>query len=152
VARGSQPTEPAIRPLHERQHVPGHPRTDRGRGDLSRIKTQIVQEAVAADPALALDIMLDSLAGQLLHGAHSFQMTLEVQAKTVATDVPNELMATSDVRPVEETMATRFASIPSGGRFETIRAMSQDDKMALLAGLVAMMVDGTVFAGGKHLR
>lgn len=116
--------------------------------DLSRIKTQIVQEAVAADPALALDIMLDSLAGQLLHGAHSFQMALEVQAKTVATDVPDELMATSDVRPVEETMATRFASIPSEDRFEAIRAMSQDDKMALLAGLVAMMVDGTVFAGG----
>jgi ParB family chromosome partitioning protein len=40
--------------------------------DLSRIKTQIVQEAVAGDPALALDIMVDSLAGQLLHGAHSY--------------------------------------------------------------------------------
>ena len=117
--------------------------------DLSRIKTQIVQEAVAADPALALDIMLDSLAGQLLHGAHSFHMALEVQAKTVATDVPDELMATSDVRPVEETMATRFASIPAEGRFEAIRAMEADDKMALLAGLVAMTVDGTVFAGGS---
>jgi len=117
--------------------------------DLSRIKTQIVQEAVAADPALALDIMLDSLAGQLLHGAHSFQMALEVQAKTVATDVPDELMATSDVRPVEERMATRFASVPAEGRFEAIRSMAGDDKMALLAGLVAMMVDGTVFAGGS---
>ena len=117
--------------------------------DLSRIKTQIVQEAVAADPALALDIMLDSLAGQLLHGAHNFQMALEVQAKTVATDVPDELMATSDVRPVEEMMATRFASIPAEGRFEAIRSMEADDKMALLAGLVAMTVDGTVFAGGS---
>jgi ParB family chromosome partitioning protein len=76
-------------------------------------------------------------------------MALEVQAKTVTTDVPVELMATSDVRPVEETMATRFASIPSDGRFEAIRAMTSDDKMALLAGLVAMMVDGTVFAGGS---
>ncbi|MBB4642707.1 ParB/RepB/Spo0J family partition protein [Rhizorhapis suberifaciens] len=117
--------------------------------DLSRIKTQIVQEAVAADPALALDIMLDSLAGQLLHGAHSYQMALEVQAKTIATDVPDELMATSDVRPVEETMATRFASIPAEGRFEAIRTMTTDDKMALLAGLVAMTLDGTVFAGGS---
>lgn len=117
--------------------------------DLSRIKTQIVQEAVAADSALALDIMLDSLAGQLLHGAHSYQMALEVQAKTVATDVPDELMATSDVRPVEETMATRFASVPVKGRFEAIRSMEADDKMALLAGLVAMTVDGTVFAGGS---
>ncbi len=120
--------------------------------DMSRIKTQIVQEAVAADPALALDILLDSLAGQLLHGAHSYQMALEVQAKTVATDVPDELMATSDVRPVEEVMATRFASIPAEGRFEAIRAMASDDKMTLLAGLVAMTVDGTVFSGGSPGR
>jgi ParB family chromosome partitioning protein len=117
--------------------------------DLSRIKTQIVQEAVAADPALALDIVLDSLAGQLLHGAHSYQMAIDVQAKTVAIDVAQELMATSDVRPVEDTMATRFASIPAEGRFEAIRSMEADDKMALLAGLVAMTVDGTLFAGGS---
>ena len=117
--------------------------------DLSRIKTKIVQEAVAADPALALDLVLDSLAGQLLHGAHSYQMALEVQAKTITTTVADELMATSDVRPVEETMATRFASVPEEGRFEAIRAMATDDKMALLAGLVAMTVDGTVFAGGS---
>ena len=116
--------------------------------DLSRIKTQIVQEAVAADPALALDIMLDSLAGQLLHGAHSYQMALDVQAKTVTTTVPDELMTTSDVRPVEETMANRFASIPTEGRFAAIRELATDDKMALLAGLVAMTLDGTVFAGG----
>ena len=117
--------------------------------DLTRIKTQIVQEAVASNPALALDVLLDSLAGQLLHGARSYQMGLEVQAKTVATDVPDEFMATSDVRPVEETMATRFASLPIEGRFDAIRSMDGDDKMALLAGLVAMMVDGTVFAGGS---
>lgn len=117
--------------------------------DLSRIKTRIVQEAVAGDPALALDIMLDSLAGQLLHGTHSFQMALEVQAKAVATDVPDELMATSDVVAVEDMMVTRFAAIPAEDRFEAIRAMDRDDKMALLAGLVAMMIDGTVFAGGS---
>jgi len=76
-------------------------------------------------------------------------MALEVQAKTVATGVPDELMATSDVRPVEETMATRFAAIPTEGRFEAIRGLASDDKLALLAGLVAMTVDGTVFAGGS---
>ncbi|AOF95428.1 ParB/RepB/Spo0J family partition protein [Sphingobium sp. RAC03] len=117
--------------------------------ELSRIKTRIVQEAVAADPALALDIMLDSLAGQLLHGAHSYQMAIEVQAKPIATDVADELIASSDVQAVEEVMATRFASIPEDGRFEAIRAMTGEDKMALLAGLVAMTVDGTVFSGGR---
>jgi ParB family chromosome partitioning protein len=103
------------------------------RGSLAH-QDRIVQEAVAADPALALDIMLDSLAGQLLHGAHSYQMAAEVQAKMVPTDVADELMATSDVQAVEEVMATRFASIPEEGRFDAIRAMSGDDKMALLAG------------------
>ncbi|MBB4642597.1 ParB/RepB/Spo0J family partition protein [Rhizorhapis suberifaciens] len=117
--------------------------------DLTRIKTQIVQEAVAANPVLALDVLLDSLSGQLLHGAHSYRLALELKAEAVATDVPDEMMATSDVRPVEEVMATRFASLPTEGRFEAIRAMTTDDKMALLAGLVAMMVDGTVFAGGS---
>ena len=116
--------------------------------DLTRIKTQIVQEAVAANPTLALDVLLDTLAGQLLHGSRSYSMAIEVQAKAVATDVPDEFMATSSVRPVEETMATRFAALPIDGRFDAIRGMSADDKMALLAGLVAMMVDGTVFAGG----
>ena len=116
--------------------------------DLSRIKTRIVQEAVSADPSLALDVLLDSLAGQLLHGAHSYQMAIDVQAKTIPTDVADDLMATSNVREVEETMADRFASIPAEGRFEVIRAMSHDDKMALLAGLVSMTVDGTLFAGG----
>lgn len=117
--------------------------------DLSRIKTRIVQEAVAADPALALDVLLDSLAGQLLHGAHSYQLAVEVQAKAIATDVADELMATSDVQAVEEVMANRLASIPEEGRFEAIRAMTGEDKMTLLAGLVAMMVDGTVFSGGS---
>src|SRR3546814_17901586 len=76
-------------------------------------------------------------------------MALEFQAKAVPTDVPDELMATSDVRPVEETMATRFASLPIEGRFDAIRSMDGDDKMALLAGLVAPMVDGTVFERGS---
>ena len=45
-------------------------------------------------------------------------------------------------------MASRFAALPTAGRFEAIRTMADDDKMALLAGLVAVMLDGTVFAGG----
>ncbi|NML91750.1 ParB/RepB/Spo0J family partition protein [Sphingobium sp. TB-6] len=116
--------------------------------DLTRIKTQIVQETVAANPALALDILLDSLAGQLLHGAYDYHLALELKADRVKTDVPDEMMAASDVQPVEEMMATRFASLPTEGRFDAIRLMATEDKMSLLGGLVAMMVDGTVFAGG----
>lgn len=115
--------------------------------DLTRIKTQIVQEAVAANPELAMDILLDCLAGQMLHGRPSYEMALDVQAKTVVTAVPPEMMTTSDVQPVEQIMATRFASLPIAGRFEAIRKLDVDDKLALLGGLVAMMLDGSVFAG-----
>lgn len=117
--------------------------------DLTRIKTQIVQEAVATNPTLALDVLLDCLAGQLLHREQSFSLALDLRAEAVATDVPDDMMATSDVQAVEELMAARFAALPSDGRFDAIRAMAGDDKMALLAGLVAMMLDGTIFAGGS---
>lgn len=117
--------------------------------DLTRIKTQIVQEAVAASPELAMNVLLDCLAGQLLHNAPSYQMALDVHAKTVVTAVPPEMMTTSDVRPVEESVAERFADLPDTGRFEAIRNMDVDDKLALLGGLVAMMLDGSVFAGGS---
>lgn len=49
-------------------------------------------------------------------------------------------------------MADRFASIPAKGQFEVIRAMSHDDKMALLAGLVAVTIDGTLFGSGVSGR
>lgn len=117
--------------------------------DLTRIKTQIVQEAVAANPELAMDVLLDCLSGQLLHREGSYGQALDVRASAVTTAVPPEMMTTSDVRPVEESVAERFADLPATGRFEAIRAMDVDDKLALLGGLVAMMLDGTVFAGGS---
>lgn len=116
--------------------------------DLTRIKTQIVQEAVAANPELAMDVLLDCLAGQLLQNQPSYDQALDFRASSVVTTVPDDLVATSDVRPVQEAVATRFADLPSEGRFEAIRSMDVDDKLALLGGLVATMLDGTVFAGG----
>lgn len=44
-------------------------------------------------------------------------------------------------------MATWFAVIRVKGRFGAIRRLEADGKMALLAGLVAMTVNGTVFVG-----
>jgi ParB family chromosome partitioning protein len=117
--------------------------------DLTRIKTQIVQEAVAANPELALDVLLDCLSGQLLHNEGSYQNALEVRASAINTAVPPEMMSGSDVQPIADSMAARFADLPTEGRFGAIREMDVDDKLALLGGLVAMMLDGTVFAGGS---
>ncbi|MCW2406905.1 ParB family chromosome partitioning protein [Sphingobium sp. B1D7B] len=115
--------------------------------DLSKIKTQVVQEAVAANPTLALDILLDSLVGQMLHGSYGFEQAASLRPEQSGVAVPPDLMAVSDVQPVAELMAERFADIPADTRFETIRAMAEGDKMQLLAGLVALTIDGTLSRG-----
>ena len=115
--------------------------------DLSRIKTQAVQEAVARDPALALDVLLNCLAGQLLHGEYSHSLPLKLDADHAYAEVEDGLMATATIARVEAIMAEPFAALPVKGRFEALRAMPTDDKMTLLAGLVAVMVDGRVASG-----
>lgn len=44
-------------------------------------------------------------------------------------------------------MAEPFAALAVKGRFEALREMPSDDKRTLLAGLVAVMVDGRVASG-----
>jgi ParB family transcriptional regulator, chromosome partitioning protein len=115
--------------------------------DLSRIKTQAVQEAVARDPALALDVLLDCLAGQLLHGEYAHSLPLKLDVDHAHCEVDDGLMASSTIMRVEAIMAEPFAALPVAGRFETLRLMASEEKMILLAGLVAVMVDGRVSSG-----
>lgn len=114
--------------------------------DLSKIKTQALQAAVAADPALALDILLDGLVGQQLHNLADYYSPLSLRVDRPSVEVGEELLTRSSITRVEETLANEF-SIPRGNRFEAIRQMESADKMRLLAGLVGMMIDGTLPKG-----
>ncbi|WP_204278705.1 hypothetical protein, partial [Enterobacter hormaechei] len=57
-------------------------------------------------------------------------------------------MSSSSIERVEPQLVERFGDIPADARFATIRAMEQADKMQLLAGLVAITLNGTVFDNG----
>lgn len=117
--------------------------------DLKRIKTQAVQDAVAQDADLALDILIDALAARLLHGAYSHQLGATIIAERANVEVDEALMEGCRIKRVEERMSETFAALPCHGRFATIRAMETSQKMQLLAGLVALTIDGTL-ASGTH--
>lgn len=115
---------------------------------LSGIRTLALQQAVAADPALALDILLDTMAAQLLHGSYSYRLAASVSPIRHAPAIDDELMSGSRIARVADAMAQQFAIVPEEGRFAVIRDMAFADKMQLLAGLVAITIDATQHNGG----
>jgi ParB family chromosome partitioning protein len=117
---------------------------------LSKIKTLAVQEAVANDPALALDILLDCLAGQIVHGEPSYQSPLALRLDGFNAVPPEDLMDASGIRNVEQIGAEDFAALPEVGRFAAIRAMDAEAKGRLLARLVAGQINGVQASGMRR--
>lgn len=115
--------------------------------DLTRIKTQAVQDAVAQDAGLALDIVIDALAARLLHDAYCCNLGSTISAERANVEVDAELVAGCSISRVEERMSERFAALPREGRLAAIRTMEPEQKMSLLAGLVALTIDGTLSSG-----
>lgn len=113
---------------------------------LTAIRTMALQQEVAAQPALALDILLDTLAAQLLHGVRSYELAADIIPTIARHTVEQDMIDNSNLAALPSQMVERFADIPSEGRFETIRAMQEADKMQLLAALVATSINGTIFA------
>lgn len=108
--------------------------------DMRALQTLALQQEVAADPALALDILLDTLAASLLHGRWTGETGLALAPRVAFFPVPDDLHDSRIVNTAED-VAQRFASLPAANRFATIRAMSDEDKRSLLAALVAVMIE-----------
>ena len=117
---------------------------------LSRIKTLAVQEAVAGNPALALDILLDCLAGQIVHDDPAYHSPLSLRLEGFNAAVPDEMMAGRDIAGVAELGAADFAMLPERERFAFIRAMDAEAKGRLLALLVASQIDGGQASGTRR--
>lgn len=117
---------------------------------LSKIKTRAVQEAVANDPALALDILLDCLAGQIVHGEPSYQSPLALRLDGFNASPPDDLMDGSAIRTIEQIGADEFGALPEVGRFAAIRAMDAEAKGRLLARLVAGQINGVQVSGMRR--
>ena len=112
---------------------------------LTAIRTMALQQEVAAQPALALDILLDTLAAQLLHGVRSYELAADIHPTAARHTVEPDMTDSSNLSGLPSLIVERFADIPAEGRFEAIRAMDAAEKMQLLAALVATAINGTIF-------
>ena len=142
IAKGGSGDAPAIKPDYSGAMIE----------TLSKIKTLAVQEAVATNPALALDILLDSLVGQGIHSEPSYYSPLSFRLEEFNVAVPDDMMTLGDIASVDEIGGSDFAALPEVNRFAAIRAMDTDAKARLLALLVARQINGGETSGSRRDR
>jgi ParB family transcriptional regulator, chromosome partitioning protein len=142
IAKGGSGDAPAIKPDYSGAMVE----------TLSKIKTLAVQEAVATNPALALDILLDCLIGQGIHNEPSYNSPLSLRLEGFNAAVPDDMMTLSDIASVDEIGGSDFAALPEVNRFAAIQAMDAEAKGRLLALLVARQINGGEPSGSRRDR
>ena len=142
IAKGGSGDAPAIKPDYSGAMIE----------TLSKIKTLAVQEAVATNPALALDILLDCLVGQGIHNEPSYYSPLSLRLEGFNAAVPDDMMTLGDIASVDEIGGGDFAAMPEVNRFMAIRAMDSDAKGRLLALLVARQINGGQASGLRRDR
>ena len=142
MARGGSGDTPAIKPDCSGAMIE----------TLSKIKTLAVQEAVATNPALALDILLDCLVGQGIHREPSYYSPLSLRLEGFNAAVPDDMMTMAEIASVDEIGGSDFAAMPEVNRFAAIQAMDADAKGRLLALLVARQINGGEPSGSRRDR
>lgn len=119
---------------------------------LSKIKTLAVQEAVATNPALALDILLDCLVGQGIQNEPSYYSPLSLRLEGFNAGVPDDMMTMAEIASVDAIGGGDFAAVPEVNRFAVIRGMDAEAKGRLLALLVARQINGGEPSGSRRDR
>ena len=142
IAKGGTGDAPAIKPDYSGAMIE----------TLSKIKTLAVQEAVATNPALALDILLDCLFGQSIYREPSYYSPLSLRLEGFNAAVPDDMMTLANIASVDEIGSTDFAAIPEVNRFAVIRGMDAEAKGRLLALLVAAQINGGEASGSRRDR
>lgn len=142
IAKGGSGDAPAIKPDYPGAMIE----------TLSKIKTLAVQEAVATNPALAFDILLDCLVGQGIHREPSYYSPLSLRLEGFNAAVPDDMMTMADIASVDEIGGGDFAALPEVNRFAAIQAMDADAKGRLLALLVARQINGGETSGSRRDR
>ncbi len=117
---------------------------------LSKIKTLAVQEAVATNPALALDILLDCLVGQIVHDEPSYCSSLSLRLERFNAIAPDDMMTVSSIASIDQIGGGDFAAVPEVNRFTAIQAMDAEAKGRLLALLVAGQINGGQTSGSRR--
>lgn len=118
--------------------------------DLTSVRTVAIQNAVAGNPDLAKDILLSTLASQLLAGEYVHDGALTFTAKLSQVEAKPEL---ADSLPVTGPDLSEVAGDADHEfSLQRIAVMAPEDKDRLLAVLVASMIDGVLSHGSTAPR
>lgn len=119
---------------------------------LGAIRTMAVREAVATNPDLALDVLLDTLIGQLAHSEYSWTLPTEIEASGREVRLVEEIMTNARIEPIEQIAAKDLERVPGEGRLAALRSLDTETKMRLLAYCTAAQITSHDTSGGKAER
>lgn len=119
---------------------------------LGAIRTMAVREAVATNPDLALDVLLDTLIGQLAHREYSWTLPTEIEASGREVRVIEETMTHAQIEPIEQIAAKDLERVPSEDRLAALRNLDTETKMRLLAYCTAAQITSHDTSGEKAAR
>ena len=105
--------------------------------EMHSLRSLALQDAIAAKPDLALTFLVDAIAGKVLHGALTFDSVVNVEARVARFGISDDLQHDT-IGTTEQTILDQYGELTPQARFETIDAMSIEDKLALLAKCVAV--------------
>lgn len=117
--------------------------------DLGAIRTLAVRKAVADNPDLALDILLDQMLGQLVGGAYSSEQALDLQIETGEPRAKPELIEDAKIKPIEDLVSDLMPIAQRSDRLDAITELSNGDKLRLLAFCTASQLASNDLAGAK---
>ena len=115
--------------------------------DLGTIRNLALQEAIALNPDLALDILLDHSLGQLMGEACSFEQPLGIRLDAPNKEAKPELMEGSTIQPIEPLIADLLPKLEGAERLAKIGKLDEFDKARLLAFVVASQLTSVDLTG-----
>lgn len=107
---------------------------------MRRIKLLAIREALASNPAFALDMLITSLVESRL--AYGINAPLAIRCNPKSVQVEEDLIANAAISDIEEQADRLCAGIDRSRLLDEIVAMESEAKMQLLATLCASLIDG----------
>ncbi|MET1756486.1 ParB/RepB/Spo0J family partition protein [Novosphingobium sp. RD2P27] len=112
---------------------------------LGAIRTLAVREAVAGDPELALDVLLNGLLAQVQGRGFSFEQAAEIRAENSPFHIDEAVMAHSSMREIDELAEADLARVGEEPTLATFREIDTETKLRLLAYCVASQITSLSF-------
>src|SRR3546814_11258717 len=102
--------------------------------------SDLVREALASDPELALDVLLTGLLGQVRGNSYSWQQAAEITAEKNRFHVDEAIMGHSTIADIDEIAGADLARLAETPTLDAMRQLDSEAQLRLLAYRVASQI------------